>query len=171
MITASVRTNTSSLISNGLGRADRAARMAGGSAIAAMKAEASRRIRERKAMKVATVNKALTTIYPSSGGLLVWILRASSQPMPVAAFNYRQTSQGVSVEINRGQRSLIRGAFVATMKSGHTGVFYRTSRARLPIDEAYTTRVSDAFADATPYIERRGVEVFTATMTRLLAAR
>jgi hypothetical protein len=169
VITATVRTDTSSLIRSGLGRAERIARMAGSSALSAMKAEASRRIRERKAMKVAMVNRAMTTIFPSSGGPLVWVLRASSEPMPVAAFNYRQTKQGVSVEINRGQRKLIRGAFVATMKSGHTGVFYRTGRERLPIDEAYTTRVSDAFKDATPDIERRGVEVFVGTMTRLLA--
>lgn len=146
----------------------RAARLAGSSALRAMRAEASRLIRERKAMKLSAVRDALDVLFPSASGELVWALRAKAKPMPVIAFNARQTRRGVSVEINVGKRSLIRGAFIATMKSGHTGVFYRQGKARLPIEEAYTSRISDVLNDVAPEVAKRGVEVFQSTFSRLL---
>lgn len=146
----------------------RAAQMAGSSAIRAMRAEGSRRIRERKAMKVGHIGKALTIVYPTSKEQLIWKVRASGNIVPVAAFPHRQTKRGVSVEINKGSRSFIRSAFVATLKSGHEGVFRRTGKARLPIKEAFTTRVADAFRDALPAVTERGRAVFTSTFTRVL---
>jgi hypothetical protein len=136
-----------------------------------MKAEASRRIRERKNMKLAKVNDALTTIFPPAGGPLVWRLQASAAPMPLFAFGARQTKRGVSVEVNRGKRTIIPGTFIATMKSGHTGVFYRQGKARLPIDEAYSTRISEAFWDAREAIAERGITVLRSTFDRVLATK
>lgn len=43
----------------------------------------------------------------------------------------RQTKKGATA----GKRPIIPSAFVATMPSGHTGVFKRRGGARLPIDE------------------------------------
>ena len=67
-----------------------------------------------------------------------------------------------------GKWTLIRGAFVATMPSGHTGIFFRQGKGRLPIEEAFTSRVSDAFLDSAPAIMDRGRRVFLETMGRLL---
>jgi len=145
----------------------RAARLAGSSALRAMRAEASRLIRERKAIKLSAVRDALDTIFPPAGGELVWTLRAQPKPMRVYDFAARQTKAGVSAEINRGKRVLIRSAFIATMKSGHTGVFYRLGKARLPIDEAYTSRVSDVLGDVAPAVAKRGDEVFRSSFARL----
>ncbi len=54
------------------------------------------------------------------------------------------------------------------MPSGHTGIFFRQGKGRLPIEEAFTSRVSDAFLDSAPAIMDRGRRVFLETMGRLL---
>jgi hypothetical protein len=48
---------------------------------------------------------------------------------------HSQTRKGVSVEVNRGKRTLVQGAFLAMMRSGHVGIFRRRGKARLPIEE------------------------------------
>lgn len=46
--------------------------------------------------------------------------------LPLYHYKAKQTKKGVSVKVSkRGKRTLWRGAFIATMKSGHTGVFTR----------------------------------------------
>jgi hypothetical protein len=47
---------------------------------------------------------------------------------------------GVSVVVKRGNRKKIAGAFIATMKSGHVGVFWRKGKktGRLPVEELYS---------------------------------
>ena len=51
----------------------------------------------------------------------------------------RQTKTGVRVS----KVGLIRGAFIATMPSGHTGIFRRKGAGRLPIEELYTDSVTE----------------------------
>jgi hypothetical protein len=162
--------------------------MAGSSAIKAMRAEASRQIRGRKNVQVKGLKSALT-IDPVRQGKLEWVIRASGGIMPVHAYFPRQTKKGTSVEINKGARKVIAHAFIATMKSGHTGVFMRTGTAfrqpmqhgkgharyrgqkRQPIKELFTTRVSEAFIDSIPPIAQRGRDVFGQTYQRLMSPR
>jgi hypothetical protein len=127
----------------------RALKRAGSEAAKAMRAEASRHIRERKRFKVKDVNRGLPLLTPRGNTIesLVWTMRASGKPVPLATFPARQTRKGVSVEVNRGQRKLVKSAFLATMKSGHTGVFVRQGKARLPIRELYTSKISDVLQD------------------------
>jgi hypothetical protein len=61
-------------------------------------------------------------------------LTVSGRRIPLIAFHARQTRAGVSYGL-RGGRGVAPSAFIATMRSGHRGVFRRRSRARLPIDE------------------------------------
>jgi hypothetical protein len=84
---------------------------------------------------------------------------------PLSAFNPRQTRQGVSVRI-KGRRVLIRHAFIATMPSGHRGVFARGKygahfqfgagtrhvkrhgkSTELPIAELFSFAPADAFSN------------------------
>lgn len=44
---------------------------------------------------------------------------------------------GIKVEVRRGRRKQISGAFVAKMGSGHIGVFQRSRKKNLPIKELY----------------------------------
>lgn len=162
---------------------------AGGDAIRAMKAESSRKIRERKAVKATSLTKALCIIYPSNPEVKLWRLAVPSQAMPVVMYPTRQTKRGVSVLVNAGNRVLIPHAFIATMRSGHVGVFRRVGQAtrspiqrtgrrasryagtkRQPIKELYTTRVVDVFHDAGFIMDvlTRGEEVFRSTFNRVL---
>lgn len=65
----------------------------------------------------------------------------------------RKITKGISIQINvDGARKLIPGAFKATMKSGHVGIFRREKYSRLrdrktPIKELFTTSVPDAISD------------------------
>lgn len=151
----------------------RAVSKAGGDAIRAMKADSSRKVRERKRLKLSTVNKSLPIRFPTGKRDLhsmVWRMDVSGRPIPVAEFPHRQVRKGVSAEITKGRRKLIKGAFTATLRSGHAGVFRRRGKARLPIDEAFTTRVSDVFRDPgfIPQVHARTAAVLNAALARLL---
>lgn len=146
-----------------------AASMAGGEAIRYARAEMTRQITARKAFKTGEVRDSLTIIYPSSKEVLVWRLRASNRAMPVFAFpGVRQTQQGVTVQIKAGQNAAIPHAFIATMKSGHRGVFIRTSKKRLPIRELYTSKIVNVFGDAVPAVVPLVQRKFDESFHRLL---
>lgn len=167
----------------------RAARRAGTEAVKGMRAESSRQIRQRKAMKATILGQRLSVVYPRSADDLSWAVKATGGLMPVYAFMPRQNRKGTSVQINKGSRKTIAHSFIATMKSGHTGVFMRYGQAtrvpvrsfkgharyagqkRQPIRELFTTRVSEAFTDAAQPIADRGAFLFQRAFSRNLRAR
>jgi hypothetical protein len=53
---------------------------------------------------------------------------------------------GGGVTVNVGTRRYL-SAFIATMPSGHEGVFQRRGKSRLPIDELRTRPIPDVFRD------------------------
>lgn len=150
----------------------RALRKAGATALRDMRSEASKRIRQRKRIKPSYIKRALTLRRPKGSDIagMVWAVDLSGDPVPLVAYPHRQTKKGVSVEVNRGKRTLVKGSFVATMKSGHKGVFRRRGNARLPIDELRGSRPVDALlhkgeADA---VAARGGRSFSDTFARVL---
>jgi len=59
-------------------------------------------------------------------------------PVRPGRLGARKPKQGVSVQIKRfGGRKVIKGSFLAKMKSGHVGVFLRDSADRLPIKQLH----------------------------------
>lgn len=148
----------------------RALNKAGGDAARAMRVESSRQVRARKRFKVKRVNKSLTVVFPRNKTELTWTMHVSGKPTPVGEMTPRQTKKGVTFGINKGKRSLLKGAFLATMRSGHKGVYYRKGKARLPIREVFTTRVSDVFRDGgfVPGVYRHTEAVFAKSFARLL---
>lgn len=150
----------------------RALRKAGATALRDMRSEASKRIRARKRIKSSYIGRALTMRRPRGGDIagMEWAVDVSGEPVPLIAYPFRQTKKGVSVEVNRGKRTLVKGSFVATMKSGHKGVFRRRGKARLPIHELRGSRPVDALlhkgeADA---VAARGGKSFGDTFVRVL---
>lgn len=79
--------------------------------------------------------------------------------IPLLKFRARQTRAGVSYRLSGG-RGQAPGAFIATMRSGHQGVFRRRGRARLPIDELH--------GPSLPHVFSQGV--ITAALRRLAKA-
>jgi hypothetical protein len=152
--------------------AKRALRKAGATALRDMRSEASKRIRSRKRIKARYITRAITLRRAKGGDIasMEWALDFDGDPVPLTAYPHRQTQKGVTVEVNKGKRTLIAGAFKATMKSGHAGVFKRRGKARLPIDELRGSRPVDAMlhkgeADA---VAARGGASFAATFARVL---
>lgn len=150
----------------------RALRKAGATALRDMRAEANKRIRARKRIKISYIRKALSLGRPSGSDIsdYSWSLNVSGDPVPLTAYPNRQTKKGVSVEVNRGKRTLIARSFVATLASGHKGIFQRRGKARLPIRELFGSRPIDALlhqgeADG---VAERGGKSFEATFQRVL---
>lgn len=153
----------------------RAARKAGSSAIRVVRVESGRAVRARKRLRVRTVNAALKVSKAPPAGTplasLEWRMSAADKGTRVIDYaRPRQGPIGVTVGINVGSRALIKSAFIATMKSGHVGVFKREGAARLPIKELFTSRVTDVLRDSgtLPAIEARGAAEFTSTFDRVL---
>jgi hypothetical protein len=63
-------------------------------------------------------------------------LAVTGRRIPILAFGARQTRRGVTYRSGSG-RKLIPSAFLATMRSGHRGVFKRKTSRRLPIAELF----------------------------------
>ena len=150
----------------------RALRKAGSTALRDMRSEASKRIRARKRIKSRYITRAITLRRARGADIagMEWALDVSGTPVPLVAYPARQTRKGVSVEVNRGKRTLVKHSFIATMKSGHKGVFRRRGTARLPIEELRGSRPVDALlhkgeADA---VAERGGRSFGATFVRVL---
>ena len=62
-------------------------------------------------------------------------VRAGKIGWPLSAFSPRKTRKGITIKIF-GRRQVAEGAFMATMPTGHEGVFVRKGRQSLPIVEA-----------------------------------
>lgn len=89
------------------------------------KTSASQAILQRYGMKSAGIKKRLPIgkAYPRK---LEGKVDASTRPTPLISFaGVRQNANGVSVAVVKGQRKVIRGAFIQTTKKGRRGVFAR----------------------------------------------
>lgn len=65
-------------------------------------------------------------------------IRIDHKPISLSKFTISQKKPGVSARVWKGSgRTLYKHAFIATMRSGHKGVFRRVGRNRLPIKEIY----------------------------------
>ena len=71
---------------------------------------------------------------------------AKNRALDIKHFGCKKSGGKVSVKI-KGKRKTIRRAFVAKMKSGHTGVFRRRGKKRLEIDEVRWTTGLEWVAD------------------------
>lgn len=110
-------------------------------------------------LKVSDIKKGLTIIRANSGRLVATV-RASGRPIPLVAYGARATAKGVSVSVLHG-RKVVSHAFIATMPSGHKGVYVRVGTQHkkvhkkggvvwsgLPIKELFGPSVPDGLANA-----------------------
>lgn len=168
---------------NTTAKARAATAMAGTSALRAMRAEGSRRVRDKKGIQASKIDSAIVAVFPSSKEVFVWSLIGKAKPIPLIAFNARQTGRGVSVEVTKGRRLVVAHAFIATMASGHKGVFLRrgnkqimqrgryAGKKRQPIYEAFSASVAPALGEAAQRVMARGQSVFRDTFNRTMRPR
>jgi hypothetical protein len=91
--------------------------------------------------------------------------------IPLYAFAARQTSKGVSYRLQSGRGSIAH-AFIATMpKSGHTGVFMRRTRRRLPIYELFGPSLPHVIQKpaVVQAVATQAVQAFTANLDHEIA--
>lgn len=106
------------------------------------------------ALKVGAVKDKIEIREANPGPRPEASLRVSKRRIALMAFGARQFSYGVRARL-KGGADRIPGAFVATMPSGHTGVFKRRGRARLHIDERFGPSLARPFARLWPDVGRR----------------
>lgn len=99
----------------------RAMRKAASTSLRDMRSETSNRVRLRKKLKVKAVNKALA-LRNNTIGDVEWAVDVRGDTTRLSDYR-RQLKRGVKVEVNKGQRAPIQSAFIATLASGHKGVF------------------------------------------------
>ena len=151
----------------------KAIRKAASTAARDMRSTASKRVRARKRLKIRTVKKALIIRSPritTQGFAGAWGIDVRADTVRLAEYPHRQIKMGVSYSVNKGKRARLKGAFVATMSTGHKGVFLRRGKARLEIDEQIASRPADALlhkgeAEA---VQERGRASFVRTFERVL---
>lgn len=163
----------------------RALSKAGATALRDMRSEARKRVLALKRLKAKYINRAFSLSRPRGGDIasLEWALNVSGAPIPLIAYPHRavkgkrgrrgigpKSEGGVRVEVNPGRQTIVRGAFIATMASGHQGIFRRRGKARLPIHELLGSRPVDALlhegqADG---VAARGAKSFAGTFVRVL---
>lgn len=123
------------------------------------RADAARNIRDAGyGIKVSSVKGAIS-IRRATNQELKAIVTATGSPIPLINYGARQTSKGVSVNVKNG-RKVIAHAFIATMASGHKGVFARQGKTHkkvmrrgrtywsgLPVKELFGPSIPTAFAN------------------------
>lgn len=124
------------------------------------KTDAAREVRAAGYNLKAARIKAEISVKKASTGLLTATLRVKRRPIPLIDYDARQTNKGVSVKVQK-KRTVVPHSFIATMPSGHKGVFVRKDGARpkykvkggkvvsttVPIRELYGPSVGGAYAN------------------------
>lgn len=138
----------------------------------AARTEAARTISKDMGLPVSVVRKAVV-MTPPNAQTITGVLRVSLKRIPLIHFKAkgpepsRGKGRGVSYKAGGG-RKVLKSAFIATMPSGHRGVFKREGKKRSPIKQRYGPsmgRVADLHRQT---IAARGAEAAEAELDRLL---
>jgi len=107
------------------------------------KTNVGREIRQAVPLKASAVNARIEMALATRSANPEAKITVKSGDVPLIALRASQTKKGVTYKTQKaGSRQLEPGAFIATMPSGHRGVFKRKGTARLPIRELFLSRVT-----------------------------
>lgn len=89
------------------------------------KTDTSAAIRAEITAKKSAVDETIKVTKATESNPTAYIA-STGKPLPLIDYGARQTNKGVSVQVRKDRtRKVIPQAFIATMKSGHKGVFWR----------------------------------------------
>jgi hypothetical protein len=111
--------------------------------IESVQTQAGREVAAETGLPVRKVRASMRVIRATFSTLRA-ALQVRGVRIPLIEFHARQTRSGVSYRLPRGRGSAP-SAFIATMASGHQGVFKRRAKARLPITELFGPSLPKAF--------------------------
>lgn len=108
----------------------------------AAKTEAVRQVRSEYTARAGTINETIKVTRANTNNLSAKIeSRGSSLRMKEFRVNPKKPSprrrSPITVEVRRGSKKTINGAFVQRMPNGSVGVYARTGRSRLPIRQLF----------------------------------
>lgn len=117
-------------------------------------------------LKTAPFRKQLNIVRATPKNLVVKI-RAKRASTPAIAYKgVRQNKRGVTVKYRKSKpRLLHKGAFIATVKSGHKGVFRRKGKKRFPIQEILGPNTIAIFEQVVPAVEKQLYPVLNKNIT------
>ena len=107
-----------------------------------VKTAASRAVRERRGLPASAVNKTMV-IRRASRQRLISTLVVTGKPIGLRDYKARKVRKGVTVEVTRGKRKLVPGAFIVSKLSGQ--VFRRAGKGRLPIERLVGPSIPSTF--------------------------
>lgn len=113
----------------------------------------SKDVREAMVMQEASLTRPVASLGTSLKRIALHKFRAKG-PVPS-----RGRGRGVTYRLG-GSAGRVENAFIATMKSGHTGVFRRAGKARLGIIELFGPSLGHVFKKFRPQGLARAYEVF-----------
>lgn len=85
----------------------------------------NKRIKERYNITQKYLSRQAVVSPKANGNNLYGGIKINEDRLPIIAFRPKQTGSSITVAIHKGKTVMIRNAFVATMASGHKGVFAR----------------------------------------------
>ena len=117
-----------SVLSEIRGGSKAAIRFATNDTLSGLQTESIRLIREKVTL-TATIVRRYFTINRMSVSDETAHITCTGEPVPLINYSARSVLRGVSVQVFRNlPRTVVRHAFIATMRSGHRGVFWREDR-------------------------------------------
>lgn len=137
-------------------------------AIQGSKTEASRKIREIYTIRAKDINETIA-INKSTPTSLQAVIRSRGSSTAMSKFRVtpnrypgKKGTPPVKAQIKKGFGGYIKGAFMARMKSGHLGVFRRSSGRSFPIVENFGPSVPQMLGNEAviEYVEERTRERF-----------
>ncbi len=146
----------------------RAAARAINRAAAAAKTEAWKQVKKEYTVKQAYVRRAWDKVSKATPGNLQAKLTSKGAVMPLSYFTHkpksvpkRRPKNPVYVQVRQDGGGRIAHAFLATMKSGHTGIFTRETKASLPINQKFGPSVPQMLGSETVsgFIEERAQQM------------
>ncbi len=103
----------------------------------------------------------------ANSGTLYGGIRINDSPLPLVAFRPKQKGPSIQVAIHKGKTMVVKNAFLATMASGHIGVF---SRGRYAKGVGFMPGREKTLSGKTRITELRTASVFTMGLSRSVAA-
>ena len=133
------------------------------------KTRAAMLIARSMGVRSATVKDRIVTPFVTPGANRAEI-RASKRPIALNTSDFPSTRQTGAGVVTRawGRPVTIRGAFIASMRSGYTGAFVRVSRSRLPLKKLWGPTIWGTFVarHIAPPVTQRLVQQLPGNLVR-----
>ena len=145
-------TNNIAVLQRRLRRSEKAANVALRRSLNKVAQQAKTHVIRQTGRELALPQKKIrerVTIQKARNDNLEAVVRVSRQAVRLFEYKPRQLRRGISIRVKKtGGRKVLRHAFIAAMRSGHTGVFTRAPGvARLPIRELFGPAVIEVARD------------------------